>query len=251
MDVLAITQARLGSSRLPQKVAKTILGQSLLEIHIKRVNKSKNIEQLLIATTDSIDDDLIIDIAKLINVPFFRGSTNNVLDRFYQAASMFKPSWVVRLTADCPLIDSKIIDDIIDCAKSKNVDYCSNTLNPTFPDGMDVEVFRFSALKRAWEESKLQSEKEHVTPYINKNSSYNNGKLFSSYSFERSISLADIRLTVDEPVDFLVIKTIIEKMGLNEDWEKYAEFYLSNKDIARLNSDILRNEGYLNSLEKD
>lgn len=251
MEVLAITQARSGSTRLPNKVLKKIGNQTLLDIHIQRILKSTRINQLLVATTIDPLDAKIVEIAKANGVPFHQGSIENVLDRFYKAAISHKPKWVVRLTSDCPLIDAQLIDSIIDYTMQKNVDYCSNTLNPTFPDGMDIEVFKFSALEKAWKDAKLDSEKEHVTPFIHKNSSFNGLNLFSSSNFETEESFAHVRLTVDEPEDFEVIKLTIKQLGLDKNWKEYTEFYLSNEEVYKLNSSSKRNEGYEKSLKED
>jgi spore coat polysaccharide biosynthesis protein SpsF len=174
-----------------------------------------------------------------------------VLDRYYQAAKPEQPDWVVRLTSDCPLIDAELMDKIIDKAIELDVDYCSNTLDPTYPDGMDSEVFKFSALEKAWHEAELNSEKEHVTPYIHKNSSFHNKKPFISYNYANNVSYEKVRLTVDEPVDFEVISEIIGKLGLDKDWKTYADYYLTNDTINALNGNITRNEGYITSLKKD
>ena len=251
IKILAITQARTGSTRLPNKIFKEIQGRTLLSIHLERILKSKRIDQLLIATTLDKDDNIIEAEANKLGIPFYRGSINNVLDRFYQAAKQYIPDWVVRLTSDCPLIDPDLLDAIIDKAIEKNVDYCANTLNPTFPDGMDVEVFKYSALEKAWKEAELDSEKEHVTPYIHKNSSFNNKNLFTSYNFLNDIDYGKVRLTVDEQSDFEVISHLIKKLGIDKDWKTYANYYLSNKEIKDLNESIKRNEGYTNSSKKD
>lgn len=251
MEVLAITQGRSGSTRLPNKILKTINGESLLDIHIKRILKSSKVDQLLIATTTSPDDAIIADIANKNKVPYYRGSEDNVLDRFYQAALPYQPKWVVRLTTDCPLIDPKIIDKAINLAIEKGVDYCSNVFNPTYPDGIDVEVFRFDALEKAWKEAKLSSEKEHVTPYIRNNSSHFNKDLFSAYNFENKENYGHARLTVDEPADFEVIKLIIEALGTDKDWKTYADYYINNDKVKSINDHINRNEGLLKSLKND
>lgn len=251
MEVLAISQARTGSSRLPNKVLKTIGGKTLLDIHIQRILKSTRIDQLLIATTIDPLDTKIAEIAKSNGLLFYQGSIDNVLDRFYQASLPVRPKWVVRLTSDCPLIDASLIDLVIDYAIEKDVDYCSNTLNPTFPDGMDVEVFKFSALTTAWQKAQLDSEKEHVTPYIHKNSTFNGKKLFTSINYESEVNFTDVRLTVDEPKDFEVIKLLIERLGFNGDWKEYTNLYIANKKISKLNAELKRNEGYEKSLKKD
>jgi spore coat polysaccharide biosynthesis protein SpsF len=251
MEVLAITQARSGSTRLPNKVLKTIGNQTLLDIHLQRILKSKKIDQLLVATTVDELDLRIVEIAKAKDLPFYQGSIANVLDRFYQAAVTFKPKWVVRLTSDCPLIDAELIDSVINYAIEKDVDYCSNTLRPSFPDGMDIEVFKFSALEKAWNEARLDSEKEHVTPFIHKNSSFNGLDLFRSENYKSDTDFSDVRLTVDEPEDLEVVKLVIEKLGLDKDWRTYADFYILNKEINELNGSSKRNEGYDKSLKED
>lgn len=251
MNILAITQARMGSSRLPGKVLKKVNDESLLEIHLKRILKSKRINQVVVATTTNPEDDAILEITHKMNVPAHRGSVNNVLERFYEASQPYHPDWIVRLTSDCPLVDPALIDAVIDKAVLEDLDYCSNCLEPTFPNGMDVEVFKRTALEKAMKEAVLNSDKEHVTPYIYKNSTFFNGTIFKSANYNNTQNYGDIRLTIDEAADFDVLKIVIDKLGCDEDWKTYADFYLSNKDIKELNEHINRNEGYLKSLKND
>lgn len=245
MKVIAITQARVGSSRLPGKVLKKINAKSLLEIHIQRVLKSKHLDKIIVATTVEPDAIEICSICDQIGVSYFRGSLENVLDRFYQTAKNEQPDYVVRLTSDCPLIDSSIIDEIIQTCIEGKYDYVSNTLKPTYPDGMDVEVFKFSALETAWKEATLQSEKEHVTPYIWKNSSFYEGSLFKSFSIELDHDYSEYRLTVDEQKDFELINYLIEHIGDDKSWNKYVEYLNEHPDLLKINSSIKRNEGYI------
>jgi spore coat polysaccharide biosynthesis protein SpsF (cytidylyltransferase family) len=247
MNVLAITQARTGSTRLPGKVLKKVGDQTLLEIHFERILKSKRIDQLLVATTTAPEDEAIAELASAHGLPFYRGSIHNVLDRFYQAALPYKPQWIVRLTSDCPLIDPQLIDAVIDQALERDVDYCSNTLNPTFPDGMDIEVFKFAAFEKAWREATSASDTEHVTPYIHRNSSFNDKDLFQSFNVSNAENYGDVRLTVDEASDFEVISLLIEKLGTDKDWKTYAEYYKSNDLVNGINKHINRNEGYQKS----
>ncbi|MBL7931350.1 MAG: glycosyltransferase family protein [Bacteroidia bacterium] len=251
MKVLAITQARTGSTRLPGKVLKTIGKQTLLDIHIHRILKSNKIDKLLIATTLDKADDAIEKIAAEHQLPCYRGSTNDVLDRFYQAAIKYNPEWIVRITSDCPLIDANLIDEVIDMALKTNSDYASNVLEPTFPNGTDVEVFKFSALETAWKNATLKSDREHVTPYIYRNSTFRGGTLFESVNYTNPVNYANVRMTVDEEADFNVISLMVEKVGLEKDWKTYADLYLSDPEIMKLNKNIDRNEGYLKSLKDD
>jgi len=250
MDVLVITQARTGSTRLPEKVLREIKHKSLLQIHIERIIKAKNISKLIIATTTDKSDDAIVKIADKLGIDYYRGSVDDVLDRFYQAAKKYKPKWIVRLTSDCPLIDPELIDKIVECAKNRDLDYCSNILVETYPDGEDIEVFKFSALEKAWKEAKLKSEREHVTPFIRKNSGFVRGKIFTSDNYPCEENYNKVRLTVDELGDFKVIEYLIGKLGFDASWKDYTDEYLKSK-ISELNMSIERNEGYQKSLKED
>jgi spore coat polysaccharide biosynthesis protein SpsF len=165
-NILVILQARVSSSRLPGKVLKSILGRPMLARQIERVLQSRRIDQLVIATSTDPSDDDLENLCWQMNVSCFRGSLNDVLDRFYQAAKKWQPQHVVRLTGDCPLIDPEIIDAAVDFYLAGGYDYAANAIQPTFPDGLDVEIFRFSILESAWKESILPSQREHVTPFI-------------------------------------------------------------------------------------
>jgi spore coat polysaccharide biosynthesis protein SpsF (cytidylyltransferase family) len=252
MNILAITQARTGSIRLPNKILKAVQGKALLEVHVERIQSSKRISKLIVATTTRPEDKAVVQLCKKLGVSFFRGSEHDVLDRFYQATKEIKPNYVVRLTSDCPLLDGELMDSIIDHTISKELDYCSNTMEQMYPDGQDIEVFKFSALEQAWNKATLSSEREHVTPYIYNNSSYKGGILFSSDSYnDLTESYNDVRLTVDEQEDFKAIDLVIAKLGLNKKWKDYADTYRKEKEIHALNRHIIRNEGYLKSLKKD
>lgn len=251
MKILAITQARIGSTRLPEKILKTINGESILEIHLKRILESKAISKLKVATTTEAGNEKIESIAQKLGVDVFKGSVNNVLERFYKAAITEKPNWVVRLTSDCPLIDAEIIDNVIDFAISKNLDYASNTLEPTFPDGMDVEIFKFTALEQAFHEAILKSELEHVTPYIWKNSSFKGDNIFTSDCYKNDSDYSSIRLTVDTQEDFLVIQKLVELYGIEKDWMTYVNGLQEHPDIRKINENFQRNEGYEKSTKED
>ena len=206
MKVLAITQARVGSTRLPEKVLKTINGESLLEIHLKRIQKSKLITKVKVATTNEHNSDKIVSLASNLGIEATKGSVDNVLQRFFESVFPDMPEWIVRLTSDCPLIDPVEIDKVIEFAIDHDLDYASNTLCPTFPDGIDTEVFKFSVLKKAFKEAKLKSDHEHVTPYIWRNSSFMGGTLFKSDCVLNQTDYSQIRLTVDTIEDFIVIE---------------------------------------------
>lgn len=251
MKVLAITQARYGSTRLPAKVLKEVNGETLLELHLRRILLAKNITKLKVATTTEEGADRIVEIAQRIGVETYKGSIDDVLERFYYTALPENPDYVVRVTSDCPLIDPTEIDNIIDVCFSGGYDYVSNTLIPTFPDGVDCECFKFSALKKAYNEAKLQSEREHVTPYIKNNSSVKGGTLFKSFNVVNNEDCSSFRITVDTQEDFDLIKNLIEGCGTDKTWRYYVRYLIQHQEIFNLNSMHARDEGYAKSISND
>ena len=176
MKVLAITQARYGSTRLPAKILKEVNGITLLEIHLRRILRAKTINKLKIATTDEEGSKYIVAVADKVGIEYHKGSVEDVLSRFYGTAAPEKPDYVIRLTSDCPLIDPSVIDDVVTFAVEHDYDYV-RTDPQSFPDGMDTEVMKFSALERAYNEANMTSEREHVTPYIWKNGTAEGGEI--------------------------------------------------------------------------
>jgi spore coat polysaccharide biosynthesis protein SpsF len=251
MKVVGITQARTGSVRFPKKLLEKIGNESLLEIHIKRLKKSKLLDTIIIATTNKTEDDKVASISSDLNIKCFRGSENDVLDRYYKAATKVQPAAIARFTADCPLIDPFLIDEVIKHFLNKKLDYYSNALQETYPDGQDIEVFTFASLKKAWKEAKILSDREHVTPYIKNNSDFLGGNIFKSSNHDAEGTYGNVRMTVDEKKDLEVIKILINELGFDQKWEKYAEHYLKHPRIHSINSSIKRNEGYEKSLHKD
>jgi spore coat polysaccharide biosynthesis protein SpsF (cytidylyltransferase family) len=247
---ILITQARVGSSRLPGKVLMKIHGEELLKIHINRVRCSTLTDEVIIATTTGEDDEKIVQLSEKWGIRYSRGSVEDVLDRFYQSVKNFQPKWVVRVTSDCPLLDPKMIDAVISLARLNDVDYAANILDERFPDGQDVEVFKFSALERAWREAVLKSEREHVTLYIRNHSTYKGGKLFSSVNLPCFADFSKVRMTVDEQKDFDLVEKLIEYLGTDQDWLSYTN-YIINNGLGQMNKDIIRNEGLLRSLKND
>lgn len=198
----------MGSSRLPNKVLMDLEGKTVLKFMIDRVLKSKRIDQIIIATTNEIKDDPLEKFCISNDIKFFRGSENDVLDRYYKCAKLHNTSIVVRLTADCPLIDPQLIDETIDLFESKNVDYAANTVPPEikkYPDGSDVEVFSFSALEKTWNEAKDLKDREHVTFYMWK---YDNN--FRTAMLENKLDWGKYRITVDYEEDLELLRKIVK-----------------------------------------
>jgi glutamate-1-semialdehyde 2,1-aminomutase len=245
--VLAIIQARYNSTRFPGKVVKKINNKTILEILIRRLSKSKHISKIIVACSNNHNDKEIVTICKKLGVNYFIGSENDALDRFYHAAKKYKGINIVRITADCPLIDPKIVDDVISNFFLKNVDYSSNTNPPTFPDGLDVEVFKFSILKEAYMNAKKSEEREHVTPFII------NNKKFKKFNLKNPIDYSSLRLTLDEKEDFILIAKIIKyfKNNLDFNLKNLLDLYKKKKFFFSINSHLVRNEGYnLNTGQK-
>lgn len=247
--ILAILQARVSSSRLPGKVLLPIVGVPMLLRQIERITLSKKIDRLLVATSADSSDDAIETLCRQNKVDFFRGSLDDVLDRFYQAALPFQADQIVRLTGDCPLADPEIIDQTIDFHLSGKYDYTSNCLEPTFPDGLDVEVFRMDCLKEAWKEARLPSQREHVTPFI-----YQNPSRFRIGHYKNNIDLSHLRWTVDEEEDFKLVAKIYETLyPLNKNFSTadILDFLEKHPELKTINKKYQRNEGYQKSLSQE
>lgn len=248
MKSIAIIQARTGATRLPDKVLLPIKGKTVLEHVLDRVKRSRLLDEVIVATTMSKNDLKIVELCAKKGIRVFCGSENDVLDRYYQAARLIDADNIVRITADCPLHDAKVIDEVITVHIERDNDYTSNILEETFPDGLDCEIMRFSVLKEAWQRAELSSEREHVTQYIIHNDKYKKSGVTSSENH------GEERWTLDTKEDFLFIGRV------------YAELYDSNPhfaykdiltllhekpEIRKLNSGSTRNEGLIKSLNED
>lgn len=209
MKVVAIIQARMGSTRLPGKILKKVMDKTLLEYQLERVRQSRLIDEIIVATTEKDQDQAIVKLCEQLGQKVYRGSENDVLSRYYEAAVQNKADVVVRLTSDCPLIDPEVIDEVIQLYLKRRVDidYASNTLERTFPRGLDTEVFSFGALQKAHERALLEGDREHVTAYI-----YTNPSEFHLVNLSCRQSLGSHRWTVDAEEDFELIKRILEHL---------------------------------------
>lgn len=242
MKIVAIIQARMGSTRLPRKVLKEVMGKTLLEYQLERVRRSKFIDEIVIATTTKKADDEIVSLCGKLAVNVYRGSEQDVLSRYYEAAVEYKADIVVRLTSDCPLIDPDVIDRVIKLYldNKTKIDYASNTLERTYPRGLDTEVFSFDALKKTYQEATLSRDREHVTSYI-----YTSPRLFRCDGVVSKHDYKNYRLTVDTIEDFALIKLlfeslytfnkcfttadVIKKVNENPTWFKLNEHIEQNK----------------------
>jgi spore coat polysaccharide biosynthesis protein SpsF len=204
---MVFIQARMGSTRLLGKVMENILGKAMLWHIVNRLKYSKLINGIVIVTSVEKKDKLIEEFCKKNNIAFYRGSEDDVLDRYYKAAKLYKAESVVRITADCPLIDPVITDLIIKEYIAKEADYVSNTINRTYPRGLDVEIFKFEVLKTAFKNATKSHQREHVTPYI-----YENPDIFNIQNVYNKQNLSNFRWTVDEKKDLLFVREIYKRL---------------------------------------
>lgn len=232
LRTIVILQARMGSTRLPEKIFKDVLEKPLLAYELERLRRVKNADAVVIATTTNPIDQPIVDFCRLEQVPLFRGSEENVLDRYYQAAKFFSADVIVRICGDCPLIDPQVVEDVISFYKRNypKFQYVSNTLERTFPRGMDVEVFSFEALENAANLAERAEEREHVTPYI-----YRHPELFSLGNFAHLANESHHRWTVDTDEDFQLISKIITAL-----YPQKTDFTLNDiLDLFKIHPDWL------------
>ena len=209
-NIVAIIQARMGSKRLPNKVMLKLGKKRLIDIVYERSVQSSLISNCIVATTKSKGDDKFCNYLKKNGIDYFRGSEDDVLSRFYYTSLYMKADFVVRLTCDDPFKDPAIIDKAVINCINKKVHYCSNTINTTYAEGMDVECFSFAALEMAFKCSHLNYHREHVTPYI-----YENPEIFKIYNFCDDVDYSRYRLTLDDKQDWIDLNELYKDLGFN------------------------------------
>ena len=243
MKIGIIIQARTDSNRFPKKVLKIINQQPVLW-HVINQCKEMNLD-IIVATTKRKKDDPIVKIAKKMKVKFFRGSKNDVLDRYYQTAKKFNLNGIIRITADCPFIDPKESMKVVKSLKLKKTDYISLD-EKTYPDGLDIEGFTFESLELAWKNARLKSEREHVTPYI-----YKFPKKFKINVIQvpKNLRRPEIRLTIDNPEDLILVRQIMLKFNKNKllpRLENIINLIDSNSELKKINKKfVIKNRKWL------
>jgi spore coat polysaccharide biosynthesis protein SpsF len=238
----------MSSTRLSGKVMKLVDEKNpSLFYTINQLKACKNLDKIIVATTTLPEDDVIENYLNELGMDVFRGSSDDVLDRYLKCARQYELSTVVRITADCPLIDPDIVDRGVEIFKSGNHDYVTNTYPRTFPDGNETEIFSINALEKAWNNSKLPSEHEHVTPYFR-----NNPESFQIKNFTHNTDISYLRWTVDYNEDFELVKILISKIKPRPvHLENILNVLNSEPNLLELNKNHKPNEGYAKSLEED
>jgi spore coat polysaccharide biosynthesis protein SpsF len=240
MKIVAIIQARCGSSRFPEKVLKKIGNKIVLNHVFDRIKKSNILDDYILATTHSEKDDKIVEWAKNNSVKFFRGSEDDVLSRYYHAAIKFNADIIVRVTSDCPFIDPEILDLTINHFMVTGAEYSSNVHPPTFPDGYDVEVLTFNALESAFKNATTTQEREHVTPYIwNKNSNFSKSNFINSLG-----DMSDLRFTLDYKEDLEFLNKVYEKIDEYSSFKDVMSVLENNQHLIDINKSFKRNENF-------
>lgn len=248
---VAILQARMGSTRLPGKMLLPIIDEKgALELMLERVSAAQSIDRIVVATTTLAEDDPLVRLCEKLGIPCFRGDSANVLDRYYQCAlTMARDQVLVRLTGDCPLHDPAVIDRVVGHFHAGEYDYAANTHPPTFPDGLDTEVFSFQALERAWQGATLLSEREHVTYYL-----YSHPELFRLGNLVLDEDLSSHRWTLDEPADLEFIRQVyasLYPLGKGFGMHDVLSLLRARPELLDINQNIVRNAGLAKSLEQD
>lgn len=245
--IVGIIQARMGSSRFPGKALADICGRPMLWHVVERARRASCIDQVIVATTDQPSDNAIAEFCNDAGVACFRGSEEDVLDRFYQAAKKLNAKSVVRITADCPLVDPEVIDKVVGRFRGGNWDYVSNTLRYTYPDGLDTEVFSFSSLERAWREATKPSDREHVTPFI-KEARFAVCNVESDKVIPRDVP---VRWTVDYPSDLEFVRRIYPNLSGNTGFEAVLKVLEEDDQLKASATPKVPNEGYYRSLFRE
>lgn len=248
MKIVAIIQARMGSTRLPGKMMLKILEKPIIQYVFDRVKLSQLINEIWLATTVNSEDDVLAEWAASNGEKFYRGSSDDVLDRYYQTAKLACADVVVRITGDCPLTDGEVIDGVVGEYLKGGCDYVCNTQPPTYPDGLDTEVFAFSVLEKAWKEAELNSEREHVTPYI-----WKHPEIFKIKNVTYGLNLNNLRWTLDTMEDFEFIKLVIQEAARLDDFsiKTILKIVSDHPEWQEINSKFKRNEGYAKSLREE
>ena len=245
--IITLIQARMSSTRLPGKVLKLVRGKSVLARVVERVRRARTPQVIAVATTTNTSDDAIERACAALSTLCFRGQEDDVLDRFYVAAKLYGGEAIMRVTADCPLIDPDVIDAVGNLFGRGEHDYVANINPPTYPDGLDVELFTFAALERSWRDARLRSEREHVTVYIR-----NHPKLFRIGNVRCDRDLSHLRWTVDEPRDLEFVEAVYDRLGDGPfGLEETLSLVEREEGLTHLNSGIMRDAGLMKSLASD
>lgn len=239
MKTVAIVQARMGSTRLPNKVMKLIEGEPLIAVLLKRLSKATEIDQIVVATSLDSRDNVLAEQVEALGYICFRGSENDVLDRYLKAAQEVAADVVVRITGDCPLVDAALVDVAVRHFRLSKVDYFSNVDPPMYPDGLDIEVFTRAVLELSAQKTDAKYDHEHVTPWLRRAPDVKRA------SMQYLEDLSGLRWTVDEAADFEVVSNVFRHFApdIHFNWESVLKLQHTKPQLFVVNSNLTRNEG--------
>jgi glutamate-1-semialdehyde 2,1-aminomutase len=234
LKIVAIVQARMGSTRLPNKVMKPMGGVPMIEVLLARLARAGEIDEVMVATSVDACNQVLFDHVAALGFKCYRGSEDDVLDRYVQAARLANADVVVRITGDCPLVDPALVDEAVRLFKTSQADYLSNVSPPTFPDGLDIEVFTAQALEKAARETALPFDREHVTPYLRTNGQYRQADL------QHDEDLSGLRWTVDESADYEVMSRVFAHFSpdIHFGWPQVLQLQRSRPEIFHINKNL-------------
>jgi spore coat polysaccharide biosynthesis protein SpsF len=246
--VTVMIQTRTGSTRLPKKSLALIEKKPMIWHVVNRVKEIRNVDQIALITTRKKTDKILLDLAKKYGIIGYAGDVNDLLNRHFQCAIKIEADPIIRITSDCPLIDPKIVEKVLKFYLDHDYDYVSNIIEPSFPDGQDVEVFSLNALKKAVKNAKLSSEREHVSPYFTKKQNK-----FKLYNIKNEKDLSHMRWTVDQKQDLTFVRKIYSKMKPKTVFsiKEILRIISEEPELQNINKGIKRNEGYVKSLKND
>ena len=237
MKIAAIVQARMGSTRLPGKVLMNMEGKTVLARVVGRLRRATRLDEIVVATTASVADDAIVQECHQLEVEYFRGSENDVLDRYCRAARVRAAGVVVRVTSDCPVIDPQLVDETVGIFQQKGADYASNVFPRSYPRGLDTEVFTIAALEQACRDAHAPYQREHVTPYF-----YEHPELFRLASLRGQLDYSQYRWTLDTAEDLMLLRTIYARFFNRDDfsWTEVIRLMDHEPELAELNSQVVQ-----------
>lgn len=254
-NIVVIVQARMNSTRLNGKVLKLINGITFLELLIRRLKNSNNINKIVLAFPENYSSTPLIQLSKKIGIEYVLGSEKNLLLRYKKAALETDADYIIRITSDCPLVDPLLLDNMINLILKNKYDIITNVIPPTWPDGLDINIFTKHLLLEANKFAVLNSDKEHVVPWMWRNSELKKNKKYKGYNYECKKNYSNLRWTLDNKTDLLFFRKLSEKLSLQElekiSFKELINFFRNHKELTKINSGNIRDIGYTNSLNFD
>ena len=252
MKTIAIVQARLGSTRLPGKVLFEIAGRTMIGLMLERLKRSRSLDEIVLATGEGTENDALSGVVSLLECSVFRGPEEDVLARYAMAAEAHGADIIVRLTGDCPLMDPDIVDQLVRLRSEELLDFCTNVLPPTWPDGLDVAVFTRKVLDAAFREAKRSSDREHVVPWMWRQSSLQGGTRLKAKNVKAPHDLSHHRWTIDEAPDYMFLRALAAELGsqglVKVGFKDILRILQRKPELLNINRDIVRDAGYAESL---